>query len=99
MKLNPRTHIGYLVGYDATNIFRIWIPHLKRVIRSRDVVFDEDTGYDPSNPYQPYELRQQMNEVIDLMDIPEPQGSRIFDDILDEKETQVSRAISRRPPR
>jgi hypothetical protein len=26
-KLEPRAHIGYLVGYDSTNIFRIWIPH------------------------------------------------------------------------
>jgi hypothetical protein len=26
-KLDPRAHIGYLVGYDSTNIFRIWIPH------------------------------------------------------------------------
>jgi hypothetical protein len=31
-KLNPRANIGYLVGYDSTNIFRIWIPHRGEVI-------------------------------------------------------------------
>ena len=45
-KLNPRAHIGYLVGYDSTNIFRIWIPHRGVVISSRDVIFDEDEFFD-----------------------------------------------------
>ena len=31
-KSSARAHIGYLVGYDSTNIFRVWIPHLKQVI-------------------------------------------------------------------
>ena len=25
-KLQPRAHLGYLTGYDSTNIFRVWIP-------------------------------------------------------------------------
>jgi hypothetical protein len=45
-RLNPRAHIGYLVGYDSTNIFRIWIPHRGEVISSRDVIFDEDKFFD-----------------------------------------------------
>jgi hypothetical protein len=36
-KLKLRAHIGYLVGYDSTNIFRIWIPSKKQVICTRDV--------------------------------------------------------------
>ena len=31
-KMEPRAHIGYLVGYDSTNIYRIWIPSRERVI-------------------------------------------------------------------
>jgi len=27
-KLEPRAHIGYLIRYDSTNIFQIWIPSL-----------------------------------------------------------------------
>src|SRR4051812_33771830 len=31
-KLDSRAIIGYLVGYDLTNIFRIWIPSKDEVI-------------------------------------------------------------------
>lgn len=44
-KLQERAHIGYLVGYDSSNIFRIWIPSRHKVIRTRDVVFDDDSFY------------------------------------------------------
>jgi hypothetical protein len=27
LKLDPRTYIGYLVGYNSTNIYKIWVPH------------------------------------------------------------------------
>jgi hypothetical protein len=40
-KLDPRADVGYLVGYDSTNIYRVWIPHQGRVIFTRDVIFDE----------------------------------------------------------
>jgi hypothetical protein len=46
-KLEPRAAIGYLVGWDSTNIFRIWVPTLQKVIRTRDVTFDETTMYNP----------------------------------------------------
>jgi len=40
-KVSPRAHIGYLVGYRASNIYRVWIPKLERVITTRNVRFDE----------------------------------------------------------
>jgi hypothetical protein len=46
-KLEPRAHIGYLVGYDSSNIFRVWIPSKKKVIRTRDVTFDGSRFYHP----------------------------------------------------
>jgi hypothetical protein len=42
-RLDPKAWIGYLVGYQSTNIYRIWIPSLAKVISTRDVVFDEET--------------------------------------------------------
>jgi hypothetical protein len=36
-RLNPRNWIGYLVGYDSTNIYRVWNPKSNRVVRTRDV--------------------------------------------------------------
>lgn len=45
-RLNPKAFIGYLVGYDSTNIYRIWNPKLNRVVRTRDVIFNENEGFD-----------------------------------------------------
>jgi len=44
-------HIGYLVGYESTNIFRIWIPHLSRVISACNVTFDKTKKYQPDNTF------------------------------------------------
>jgi hypothetical protein len=38
-KLEDRTFKGFLVGYDASNIYRIWILTTNRVICVRDVRF------------------------------------------------------------
>jgi hypothetical protein len=45
-RLDPRAWIGYLVGYRSSNIYRIWIPSMAKVISTRDVVFDEDSVFD-----------------------------------------------------
>lgn len=45
-KMKERANIRYLLGYSSTNIFFIWIPELKRVIRTRDVKF-KDQNYNP----------------------------------------------------
>ena len=33
--------IGYLVGYDSTNVYRVWNPVMNKVVRTRDVTFNE----------------------------------------------------------
>ena len=45
-KVQSRAHIGYLVGYIGTNIYRIWVPSLDQVIVTRNVKFDESTFYE-----------------------------------------------------
>jgi hypothetical protein len=47
-KLAPRAAISYLVGYEAYNIWRIWIPTNRRIIRARDVQFNKQEFYNPS---------------------------------------------------
>ena len=44
-RLDPRAWIGYLVGYRSSNIYRIWIPSMAKVISTRDVIFDEDSVF------------------------------------------------------
>ena len=43
-KLAPKAHIGYLVGYESTSIYRVWIPHKRKVISTRDVIFCNGAG-------------------------------------------------------
>ncbi|KAI2478296.1 hypothetical protein Ptr902_10491 [Pyrenophora tritici-repentis] len=64
-KLEKRTFEGFLIGYDASNIYRVWIPTTNRVIRVRDVRFiDELYKEKPSTP--PVEPR-----IIETVHIPE----------------------------
>lgn len=44
MRLKPKGWIGFLVGYRSSNIYRIWIPTINRIISTRDVIFNEDEG-------------------------------------------------------
>ena len=46
-KLKPWVYIGYLVGYEASNIYRIWVLALEKVIRTRDVTFNESIFFHP----------------------------------------------------
>ncbi len=51
LKTDPRAFVGYQVGYEGTNIYRVWIPSQKRVVRTRDVHFDEKNHeYNPTEP-------------------------------------------------
>ncbi|THC87359.1 hypothetical protein EYZ11_013195 [Aspergillus tanneri] len=50
-KMAPRALVGYLVGYKASNIWKIWQPRQRKVIESRDVTFDESCMYNPCEPF------------------------------------------------
>jgi hypothetical protein len=41
-KSNTRTYIDYLVGYQAINIYRVWVPKLREILTTQDVTFKED---------------------------------------------------------
>jgi hypothetical protein len=45
-RLDLKAWIGYLIRYRSSNIYRIWIPSLAKVISTRDVTFDEQTVFD-----------------------------------------------------
>lgn len=78
-KLQERAHIGFLLGYDSTNIFFIWIPSKRKVIRTRDVVFDDTSFYDPSEPDLYHLIEEPMlDTTLDL-----PTISRIITELSD----------------
>lgn len=62
-KLDPRAWVGYLVGYTASNIWKIWNPLTRKITDERDVTFDEDIVFDPEKPFHA--------EAIKISDLPE----------------------------
>ncbi|OAQ57457.2 polyprotein [Pochonia chlamydosporia 170] len=73
-RMNPRAWIGYLVGYQSTNIYRIWNPKLGTVISTRDVTFNEDECFNGDLNQMRDDLRHMSREelVAILRDIEEP---------------------------
>jgi hypothetical protein len=63
-KLDPRADMGYLMGYNFTNIYRIWIPHQGRVISTRNVIFDESKFF---NGRKEQITTLKMSELDDLV--------------------------------
>src|SRR6202020_621361 len=50
-KLQSRCLIGYLVGYESSTVYRVWNPRTNRVVRTRDVWFDETIFFNPDDPF------------------------------------------------
>jgi hypothetical protein len=70
-KVHPRAQIGYLIGYEAHNIWKIWLPHKpSTVIRVRDCQFDETKKYDPDNPFKSFKISESMPQQIVTSDLP-----------------------------
>ena len=64
--MEARAFIGYLVGYDSTNIFRIWIPSKQKVISTRDVTFKESLFYDSKEMDAEDEIYEEIDNVIEV---------------------------------
>ena len=75
-RLDPRAWIGYLVGYRSSNIYRIWIPMMGKVISTRDVVFDEDTIFNgKTEDIMDNLMHSTLNEIaawVRSAELPEP---------------------------
>jgi hypothetical protein len=70
-KLESRALIGHLVGFDSTNIFRVWLPTIGRVIRTRDVVFARGKLCDSQGQYAEKSFIQEAAEVLDIEETPD----------------------------
>ncbi len=80
-KLAERAHIGFLVGYDSTNIFCIWLPSNGIVISTCDVTFNESLRYDPRTQQLDEAIREHIDDIVDSISIDEsldPVVSRQF---------------------
>jgi hypothetical protein len=81
-RFNPKAWIGYLVGYDSTNKYRIWNPKLNKIVSTRDVIFDEDSCFDGDiKKLQDDLLHIDLNELTELLTHLEQSGSTNIDEI------------------
>ena len=111
-KLKPRAHIGYLVGYSSRNIYRVWVPSRKDVIRIRDVSFDQTAFYqmDDVDVGQLVQAQEFQHAFRALQEIPEsllahnqdedeltvPSNDTVYDGNTAENTT--SEALPKTPP-
>ena len=79
-KLELRVHIRYLIGYDFTNIYRIWIPSQRKVIRTRDVTLNNNLLYSALDLDIGAVLKEHVDMVIESIELPERQVTAIADD-------------------
>jgi hypothetical protein len=63
-KLDPRAYIGYLVSYNFTNIYRIWILYKGIVISIRDVIFNKKTFFNGKRIYIIEDLYAKLDTLI-----------------------------------
>jgi hypothetical protein len=64
LKLEPRAHIGYLVGYRSSTQYEIWVPTLKKVITTQHVTFDEFKRYSPNEEMMPLKAAESVSDEI-----------------------------------
>src|SRR5881227_182819 len=63
-KLISRARIGYLVGYESTNIYRIWFPQFREVRPEKNIAFNKLVFFDPK------ELEEPLKDIIIVMKSP-----------------------------
>jgi len=66
-KLNPKAWIGYLVGYQSTNIYRVWNPLTNKVVAVRDVIFNEDEFFTGDIQHMKDDLRHVTEEELTVL--------------------------------
>ncbi len=86
-RLKSRVFIDYLVRYDFTNIFRIWIFSRMRIIRIRDVIFDKTLFYDLAKLDSKHLLIIHVKETLEILKVSD---NTFFEMIIEEDENDLS---------
>ncbi|OAQ57705.1 polyprotein [Purpureocillium lilacinum] len=83
-KLNPRAWIGFLVGYQSTNIYRVWNPRTGKVISTRDVIFNEDERFNGDMQQLKDDLlhigREELMNLLDQVEMPETERNAMIEE-------------------
>ncbi len=88
-RLKSKAFIDYLVRYDFTNIFRIWIFNRMRIIRIKDVLFDKTLFYDFAKLDSKHLLITSVKDTLKIIEI----SNNIFFEMIIEKENETDQMI------
>ena len=93
-KLDPKAHIGFLVGYESTNIYRVWVPHKKKVVSVRNVIFNEDEIWNGESIQYTADRIKKMDDAIKIVQASESEAEdiQLGEDL--EEEVELAPAIS-----
>lgn len=100
-KLQEKAIMGWLIGTEAVNIYKVWIPQSNRVITSRDVRIDEKILYDPRQSMDLPRDNQALLAMLNEIDMDEsgddiiPNGNDITELAQSEAEAQHEQTSSR----
>jgi hypothetical protein len=86
-RLKSRAFIDYLVRYDFTNIFRIWISSRMRIVRIKDVLFDKTLFYDLAKLDSKHLLIINVKNTLKVIEISD---NIFFEMIIKEDENDLS---------
>jgi hypothetical protein len=85
-RLKSRAFINYLVWYDFTNIFRVWLFSHMRIIRIKDVIFDKTLVYNFAKFNSKHLLIINVKETLKILNV----SDNIFFEIIVEDENDFS---------
>ncbi len=86
-------HIGIPVGYESTNIYRVWIPIKKKIILIREVIFDEEEVWDGKPiSYSDNDIKKR-DKAIERIEVLELEAKEM-EDIQLGKDYKVETAIT-----
>jgi hypothetical protein len=100
---NPKADIGYLMGYNFTNIYKIWISHQERVIFIWNVIFDESKFFDGRKEQITTLEISELDDLIQRVELPnqmaqneviaEEDNEEVFEPIPESEITRASEDI------
>ena len=68
-KLTPRIYIGYLVGYESINIYKVWILCKKKIISVQDIIFNKEAFFNSKPIKIITKLITTLDKAINLIEI------------------------------
>jgi hypothetical protein len=88
-RLKSKIFIDYLVRYDFTNIFRIWIFDRMRIIRIRNVIFNKTLFYDLAKFDSRHLLIINVKNTLEILKV----SNNIFFEMIIEKNDEIDQMI------